>query len=154
MSESTGRLAGIACRPERLAPMVTLERVAVSAETGLEGDHQHKHPNRLVSLLSREAWEAALDALDPRPNLPWTTRRANLLVEGVDLPQAAGWIVTIGPVILEVTCETEPCALMEKSHPGLRAALAPDWRGGVCCTVRRAGTIALGDPVTVSAHSS
>jgi hypothetical protein len=34
---------------------------------------------------------------------------------------------------------------MDRAHEGLRAALRPEWRGGVCCVVRRAGAIKLGD---------
>ena len=43
--------------------------------------------------------------------------------------------------------ETRPCELMERSYTCLRAVLRPDWRGGVCCVVRRGGEIRLGDSV-------
>ena len=43
--------------------------------------------------------------------------------------------VVIGALVLEVTMETRPCQLMEAAHRGLRGALTPDWRGGVCCRV-------------------
>jgi MOSC domain-containing protein YiiM len=48
-------------------------------------------------------------------------------------------------VVLEIVCETEPCEIMEKAQAGLRAALTPHWRGGVCCKVVKGGTLALGD---------
>src|SRR5262249_12292836 len=84
-----------------------------------------------------------------RPDLPWTTRRANLLVEGVELPHAAGGILRIGPVRLEVTAQTYPCARMEEAHAGLLSALAKAWRGGGTCRVLEGGPIALGDPAEV-----
>jgi len=55
----------------------------------------------------------------------------------------------IGSLVLEVTQETQPCQVMEAAHRGLRAALTPDWRGGVCCRVIQSGTIRVGDRVDV-----
>jgi MOSC domain-containing protein YiiM len=52
-------------------------------------------------------------------------------------------------VRLEVTAQTTPCARMDETWPGLRRALAPDWRGGVTARVITGGAIALGDPVRV-----
>ena len=57
----------------------------MTAGAGLEGDHKGaKFPKRGISILAREDWEAAIamlaDLAGPVP-LPWTTRRANLLVK-------------------------------------------------------------------------
>jgi MOSC domain-containing protein YiiM len=81
--------------------------------------------------------------------LPWTTRRANLLVEGVRLPRARGGILQIGPVKLEVTNQTVPCSRMDEAFGGLMKALYPEWRGGVTCAVLEGGDVALGDAVDV-----
>jgi MOSC domain-containing protein YiiM len=40
---------------------------------------------------------------------------------------------------------------MEEQHPGLKAALQPDWRGGVSCTVITGGPVSLGDEVELEA---
>ena len=80
--------------------------------------------------------------------LPWTTRRANLLVAGVRLPRASGGILQIGSVRLEVTAQTYPCARMEDARPGLLKALAREWRGGVTCRVVEGGRDCHRDPVT------
>ena len=80
---------------------------------------------------------------------PGPSRRANLLVEGVELPRAKGGILRIGAVRLEVTGQTYPCVRMEEARPGLLKALAKDWRGGVTCRVLSGGQIALGDAVEV-----
>ena len=147
----TGRLIGIARRNARRAPMETLAAGRISVETGLEGDARGpKYPARRITVLAREDWEAALGDLPAdAADLPWTTRRANLLVEDVRLPRAKGGVLRIGPVVLEITQETNPCARMEEAFPGLLKALHPEWRGGVCCAVREGGPIALGDAVEV-----
>jgi MOSC domain-containing protein YiiM len=62
------------------------------------------------------------------------------------IPRAGAKLV-IGDLVLEVTQETQPCHLMDEAHFGLRAALKPDWRGGVCCRVVEGGTIRIGDRV-------
>ena len=148
-----GRLIGIARRPARRAPMEEITSGLISAESGLEGDHKGpKFPLRRITVLAREAWEAALAELDDlgRPvRLPWTARRANLLVEGIDLPRARGGIVRIGPVLLEVTYPTQPCRRMDEAHPGLLKALHPEWRGGITCRVIEGGPVRLGDEVAV-----
>jgi MOSC domain-containing protein YiiM len=53
----------------------------------------------------------------------------------------------IGDCILEVTQETRPCQVMEAAHSGLKRALTPDWRGGVCCKVVSGGVIRTKDPI-------
>lgn len=148
-----GRLLGIARRAARRAPMEEISAGHISQAAGLEGDFKGaKYPRRQITIVSREAWEAACLALTdlagPVP-LPWTARRANLLVEGVALPRAAGGLIAVGDVELEVTGQTYPCARMEEVHRGLLKALAPDWRGGVTCRVRVGGDIRVGDEVRV-----
>lgn len=146
-----GRLIGIAVRPAYRAPMQTLEAADVAVGGGVAGDYKGaKHPRRGVTVLAREAWEAALaDLGEQKDALAWTARRANLLVEGVELPRAVGGVVRVGPVVLEVTYPTTPCARMEEARPGLLKALYPDWRGGITASVLEGGRIALGDAVEV-----
>jgi MOSC domain-containing protein YiiM len=105
-----------------------------------------KERDAIVKANAKE--ETLTDLAGPVP-LPWTIRRANLLVEGVDLPRARGGLIRVGAVVLEVTDQTYPCARMEEAHPGLLKALAPDWRGGVTCRVREAGHVAIGAEVEV-----
>jgi len=145
----TGRVIGIARTAEKMAPMEALARACVSIEAGVDGDARGRKPGRQVTVLFREGWDAACrDA--GAPALPWLTRRANLYVEGLEPPQAVGVRLRIGEVVLEVTEETRPCALMESAFAGLRAAMRPDWRGGVCCVVLEGGEIRAGDAVSVS----
>lgn len=123
-------------------------RARVSVEGGVEGDFRGKPGPRQVVVLGREGFEAACAALGA--SLPWTLRRANLYVEGLDLRHCIGARIAIGSVLLEVTEECEPCFVMDRMHEGLRDALAPEWRGGVACRVLRGGEIAVGDAVGLS----
>jgi MOSC domain-containing protein YiiM len=148
-----GRLIAIARRPARRAPMEEVDAVGISLARGVEGDHKGaKLRNRAVTVLAREAWAEALADLagpDGPPPLPWTTRRANLLVEGLRLPRARGAILRVGMVLLEVTYPTQPCRRMEEAWPGLLKALHPEWRGGVTCRVLAEGTVGIGDEVAI-----
>lgn len=140
-----GWLIGIARTAELGAPLVEVETASLTEERGMEGDARGRKPNRQVTVLFREGWDDA--CRDVGAALPWVTRRANLLVEGIERPRAAGGRLRIGTTILEVTQETKPCHLMERAQAGLLKALTPDWRGGVCCRVIGGGEIRQGDTV-------
>ena len=149
---SAGRLVGMARRAAPRAPMELLEAGRIGVEFGLEGDHRGtprpgKLPKRQVTVLARESWQAA--CADLGREVPWTARRANLLVEAIDLPRRAGDVIAIGDVRLEVHVEVDPCQRMDEAAPGLRAALIPEGRGGVGCRVLQGGEIAVGDPVRI-----
>jgi len=144
-----GQLLGIAKRERSGAPMETIERVDLSEDMGVAGDYRGKLRKRQVSVLAREDWERACESAGAE--LPWTTRRANLLVEGLTLKETEGGRLKIGDAVLEIMMETDPCAQMDKAFQGLRKALEPDWRGGVCCRVIRGGAIAVGDEVELEA---
>ena len=141
-----GRLLGIARAHVIRAPLAETPNALVDIAHGIEGDARGAKTGRQVTVLFREGWEAACGELGVV--LPWTTRRANLFVEGVPIPREGGRLL-IGSSALEVTQETQPCSLMEKAHIGLRAALTPEWRGGVCCRVVAGGPIQVGDQVRV-----
>ncbi len=147
-----GKLLSIGVRDASRAPMRVMERASVTRERGVEGDHRGRARGRQVTVLAREAWQAACAELGAERE--WTTRRANLLVEGVDLEETLGARLRIGDVVLEVTQETDPCARMDQAHPGLRRALTPAWRGGVSCSVIEGGEIRCGDAVRLEAAAS
>ncbi len=141
-----GHLLAIARAPVKRGPLMALSEAVVDIADGVTGDARGQRPGRQVTVVFREGWDAACRELGVE--LPWTTRRANLLVEGVVVPREGRRLV-IGSLVLEVTQETQPCQVMEAAHRGLRAALTPDWRGGVCCRVVQGGTIRVGDRVDV-----
>jgi MOSC domain-containing protein YiiM len=137
-------LVGIARAPSRRAALEEISYVEIGLKTGLAGDARGRTPGRQVTVLFREGWDAACRDLGRA--MPWTTRRANLLVEGL-APPGVGARIGIGSVVLEVTEEATPCRVMEAAQRGLEKALTPEWRGGVCCRVKTAGSISIGDPV-------
>lgn len=149
----SGQLIGIARRAKKRAPMELLQAGHISLAAGLVGDSRGaKFIKRQITVMAREDWEAALlDLATSRdlPELPWTVRRANLLVQGVRLPRAKGALLRVGGVLLEVTGQTNPCHRMEEAQPGLLSALHPEWRGGVTCRVREAADIRLGDRLVI-----
>ena len=143
----TGRLIGIARAAELMAPLEELSKVSVSVAAGIAGDARGQQPGRQVTVLFREGWHDA--CREAGRDLHWTARRANLYVEGLECPREIGGLLRIGDVLLRVTDETKPCALMEQTLAGLRAAMRPEWRGGVCCDVVTGGVISLGDGVSL-----
>ena len=140
-----GTVLAIARREKSRAPMQELEAAEITEDAGLAGDFRGRPGDRQVTVLSRESWEAACGRLGR--DVAWTTRRANVLVSGIELESTTGRELRIGEVRLEITGETDPCSRMDEQEPGLRTALEPAWRGGVTCRVRAGGTIRRGDEV-------
>lgn len=134
--------------------MEVIEHARVTPETGIAGDFRGamrgKPYKRQVTLIERSDWDAAMAEVGH--SIGWQERRANLLVDGLDLPQTKGVRLRIGAdVVLEITRETDPCERMEGLAEGLRAALTPDWRGGACAMVVTGGEIAVGDEIRIEA---
>jgi MOSC domain-containing protein YiiM len=150
---AVGTIAGIARHARPKAVMEVIDQVEITVEAGVDGDFRgYVRPGgrgrRQVTLLERGDWDAAM--VEVGRDIPWQERRANLLVDGFDLPQVPGARLCIGTdVVLEVTCETDPCKRMEALASGLFAALVPDWRGGACTRVLMGGRIAVGDEIRI-----
>lgn len=142
----SGRVLDIAYRPNRGDPMMQTTECEILANRGLSLENR-KPGEREVTFLSAEAWANA--CRDLQAVLPWALRRANLLVEGIDLARSIGQALAIGDVRVQLHTEATPCDLMDQQFPGLRAALEPECRGGVCGQVLASGTVHVGDRVTI-----
>ena len=132
--------------------MEVVERAFLSRALGVTGDARGIVKNgknkRQVSIMELGDWQAALAEIGA--DVPWQERRANLVVDGLDLPQRAGAVIRIGATArIETTVECDPCIRMEQVAPGLMDALLTDWRGGVLGKVIEEGEIAVGDPVII-----
>ncbi|MCH8306717.1 MAG: molybdenum cofactor biosysynthesis protein [Gammaproteobacteria bacterium] len=147
-----GRLVGLARRDKKRAEMEILDDAEISEQTGVANDFRGKPGKRQVTVISAEAWAAACEELGQE--IPWTTRRANLLTEDIELPQRTGDVIEIAGVRLLVTMKVDPCSRMDEQFQGLRSALIPEWRGGVACTVLKGGPVRLGDSVSVLSADS
>lgn len=134
--------------------MHTVDHGQVSLAEGLHGDFRSALASgkgtrkRQLSLIEGDSWRAA--QADSGCLADWSEARRNLLVEGLRLPREPGAQIAIGSaLVLEVTGECDPCERMDALHEGLRAALTPDWRGGVLARVISEGPIALDDEVRI-----
>ena len=142
-----GRVAGIARRDAKRAPMETLDSADITVETGVANDSRGRPGKRQVTLLSLRDWQAVCRLLGR--DIPWTVRRSNILIDEFDLPKEAGRIIAIGDVRLRTAVEIDPCNRMDEQVEGLTAALQADWRGGVGCEVLTGGRIMVGDVVSI-----
>jgi MOSC domain-containing protein YiiM len=123
--------------------METMETAYLCSKSGLTGDARGKAGRRQITILDQAAWDLACLDLG-QPGLSWLLRRANLLVEGLDLRHSKGRFMRIGEAVLEITGETDPCRKIDRPTPGLMKALTPDWRGGVTARVIEPGHVTIG----------
>lgn len=124
--------------------MIDITACEVLTDRGLTLENR-KPGKRELTLLSAEAWANACRNLCAV--IPWHLRRANLLVEGIDLAATIGQTLAVGEVRVTIHMESKPCGLMDRQYEGLRAALEPECRGGVAGQILIGGTIRIGDPV-------
>lgn len=144
--EVVGKVLKLAVRTGRHAPMREIESVRATADGGLAGDVESE-PDRGITLLASEQWAAATRELNVE--LPWYTRRANVLVEGGSMAAWVGSLVSIGEIQVRIMTESRPCGLMDRFHDGLRAALTPEYRGGVCGHIVKGGVLRVGDLIQI-----
>jgi len=144
--QESRKVLAIAARTGKNGPMREIECVSASPEGGLEGDVPAP-AHRRITLLSADQWKETIKDLGAE--LPWHTRRANILIEGGSLEELIGSSVTLGATKIKVNAETTPCQLMDKIHPGLRQAWVADCRGGVYGEIIEGGVINVGDSLVV-----
>ncbi len=148
----TGTLKGIARRAFPGAEMEVIESAYLSRDLGVTGDARGIVRNgknkRQISLMELSDWQAATAEIGQ--DVAWQRRRANLLVDGLNLPQRTGAVLRVGPEArIEITVECDPCIRMEQVATGLMEALRPDWRGGALGRVLSEGDIRVGDPIII-----
>jgi MOSC domain-containing protein YiiM len=141
-----GTVKGIAVRDASRAPMKEQQQVEVTLQHGIVQDYRGTGL-RQVTFLDLGQWQEVLDELGIA--LPWYTRRANVLIEGIDLPATVGWRLQVGACRFAIGGETTPCDRMDELQPGLRRILTPALRGGVWGKVLQGGVLHVGDEVHV-----
>ena len=147
MANGVGKIEAIWLKRAHRGPMDPAHEAELIAGHGIVGDANAQRTKRQVTLIEADLWDQVRTDLDA-PELDPSLRRANLLVRGLPLAGSRGRTLQIGPARLLVHGETRPCRNMEDAHPGLQAALDPDWRGGVYAEVVQGGPIQIGDPVS------
>jgi len=124
--------------------MDPVEAAALDAMAGLVGN-ANRSRRRQVTIIARERWNELMRDLGAR--LPPSTRRANLMVSGIDLQNSRGRILRVGRARLQINGETKPCEQMEAAQAGLQALMRERWGGGVFAEVIESGEIRVGDTV-------
>jgi MOSC domain-containing protein YiiM len=140
----TGVLEAIWIKRARRGPMDPAQRATLVAGRGIE-HNADQGGKRHVTIIAGEVFDALRAAV---PGVRPVMRRANLLVRGVSLAQSRGRVLRVGVTRLRIHGETRPCHLMDQALPGLRAALEPEWRGGVFGEILDGGEITVGDAVS------
>lgn len=141
---SAGRVAAIWIKRSHRGPMDAVLRATLIPGRGLDGNAD-RGGRRQVTMLDAARWHSLMAELhstrDPRE------RRANLLLEGIDLTGSRGRMLRVGSALLKVNGETRPCERMDGVLPGLQEAMRAAWGGGAYSEVVEGGDITLDDPV-------
>ena len=155
----TGRLEQIFLRPDRHAPVVSVDAAQVVLGRGLQGDHRAARKptptssgKRQITLLQQEHLPV-IAALMGLPTVNPALLRRNLVVSGINLQAAQAMfknepmVLRLGQdVVLEITGLCDPCARMEQVL-GVGGFNAMRGHGGVNARILAGGTIRVGDAV-------
>jgi MOSC domain-containing protein YiiM len=85
------------------------------ADAGLVGDVEPS-AHRGVTFIASQQWEIVQRELGAE--LPWHTRRANVLVDAASLKHLIGRTIRVGELEVAIGAETRPCGLMDELHQG------------------------------------
>ena len=145
-----GRVSSIALKTAVGGPMQEVPEAAAEVDRGLIGSVR---PNlrRGITFIAAGDWRAATREIGVE--IPWHTRRANVLIDAERLGHLIGKTVQVGGVVVEIIAETRPCELMDRLQPGLMNALKPDCRAGVYGRVVAAGSFRIGDELRIVAET-
>jgi MOSC domain-containing protein YiiM len=141
---SDPRIVAIYLKRAHRGPMDPVAEATLVAGKGLDGNVDRSR-RRQVTLLELENWQQS--TADVGSDADPSRRRANIVVTGISLAHTRGRVLRIGNARLAVGGELTPCERMDEVHPGLQAALRPDWRAGVFAQVLDGGVIRVGDPI-------
>ena len=142
----SGRVTWIGARPQRKAPLISLDVATITREAGLVGDHYSGRPGgkRQVTLIQAEDLAAIAGYLgrDVTPN----HLRRNIVVTGINLRALKDRRFKVGAAVLEATDDCHPCSRMEAIlGPGGYNAVRG--HGGITARVIEGGEVRVGDAV-------
>ena len=139
-----GRVERVWVKRAHRGAMDTRESITLVANRGVEGSAD-RGGRRQVTILEREVWEALMRELGSAAGPE--TRRANVLISGIDLRASRGRGLRLGGTKVRIGGEVKPCERMEEAVTGLRALMYPEWKGGAFGEILDGGTVSVGDVV-------
>lgn len=137
-----GMLERIWLKRAKRGPMDPVRSAFLEPGVGLI-DNANRGGRRQVTVISRERWTEITESLGV--DLDPSTRRANLMVSGLDLQNSRGRVLKIGQARLLINGETRPCERMEEACAGLQSLMRERWGGGAFAEVIDGGEIRVGD---------
>jgi MOSC domain-containing protein YiiM len=143
-----GKVIGIASCEKKGGEMVVYASAKASIETGIADDYRgidSSFADYQITIMAIESWKEVCEELNRK--IHWTTRGANLLIEGVDLTDSVGDLLKIGNFFVAITNEFKPLESMDNKFSGLKNALTPNWRGGVIGKIVQNGIVKEDDEV-------
>jgi MOSC domain-containing protein YiiM len=140
----SGRLEAIWSKRAHRGPMDPLERATLVPGKGLDGS-VGRSTRRQVTVIEREVWDRMQEELQAA--IPYSARRANMMISGIRLVDTRGKLLRIGETVIKIGGHTMPCERMDEACEGLRAKLEPLWGGGAFAQVITGGVINVGDAV-------
>lgn len=143
--QSQGRLEAIWIKRFRLGPHGRPIARHVARPTRSPRQCRSRSSARQVTLIEQERWQALMNAVGA--SLSPVTRRANLLLSGIELAYSRKRILYIGTCRIRILGETKPCERMDEAWPGLKRAMYNNWGGGAFGEVLDNGDIMVGDTV-------
>ncbi len=142
-----GKIDWISIRKNKGENPTVVEKVQVSIENGLEGDHYGKiNGKRQVTLIQKEHLDIVASFLNKEEIDPLLTRR-NIVVSKLNLLSLVNKKFKIGnDVILQATGPCVPCKQMDENlgENGMKAMIG---HGGITARVIQGGIIQVGDEI-------
>lgn len=141
-----GKVIGLATQEKETGDMIVCAHANVSFTNGLGDQYENEDEGeRLITIMTLENWNALCGELDRK--LHWTMRKANIIIEGIDLENTKDEYLMIGDFYLQIIGENVPGKDMDDQFLGLTKALTPNWKGGVVCKIIREGAVNENDQV-------
>ena len=137
-----GRVEALWLKRAKRGPMDPVGCAVLEVGRGLRGNAD-RGGRRQVTLISAERWAELMRNLGS--DLDPSSRRANVMLAGVDLQHSRGRLLRIGEALLRINGETRPCEQMEEARSGLQALMRDRWGGGAFAEVIDGGTVRVGD---------
>ena len=130
-------------------PVLALEEVQLSVESGVEGDRFNGRPGstRQVTLIQQEHLAVIASCLHRESVEPALLRR-NIVVSGINLLALKDKTFRLGDALLEFTGLCHPCSKMERQL-GAGGYNAMRGHGGITARVLESGAVHLNDSVFV-----